>query len=171
MANLWSDRGYRIVSNLRPSLKYIVLMQKQTQMTILFARWNNGIICYHWPWGKTIILQNANYRHNRDTDWSRCYCLCVISTLLEKRWCYSSRESTSQGRYKLKVRNLKNNEKWNIDYVIVDDRKLTPLLSRKTFSCSTNLHCPQTSQRLGFEVYVISYLCWMAFFLDSRSST
>ncbi len=35
------------------------------------------------------------------------------------------------GKCKVKVRNKKTLQKWNIDYVIVDDKRLTPLLSRK----------------------------------------
>ena len=35
------------------------------------------------------------------------------------------------GKCKIKVQNEKTGEKWNIDYVIVDDKRLTPLLSRK----------------------------------------
>ncbi len=35
------------------------------------------------------------------------------------------------GKCKVKVCNKKASQKWNVDYVVVDNKHLTPLLSRK----------------------------------------
>ena len=38
---------------------------------------------------------------------------------------------TALGKVKIKVTNVKTKKKWNVDYVVVEDNRCTPLLSRR----------------------------------------